>query len=113
MDALLLHCAHRWAHSGGATHTSLRKLERATDCDAADLRDTLRRLDTAGEIQLYCGRPQTLAGAADLATHANFVIVADWPRININRPRSGRRRNGTPLGTASPPPESRPSSRSR
>ncbi|MER6723111.1 DUF6042 family protein [Streptomyces halstedii] len=84
---LLLHCAHGWEHSDGATHTSLQGLEQATSLGEADLRDALHRLATAGEAQLYYGNPRTPTRAADLATRTSFVLVADWQRINSNRPR--------------------------
>lgn len=87
VDALLLYCAEGWQHSDGTTHTSLPRLGQATGCSAEDLRDALQRLDTAGEVQLRYGKPETLVPAADLPARAGFVLVVDWPNVNINRPR--------------------------
>ncbi|MEU5971949.1 DUF6042 family protein [Streptomyces globisporus] len=87
VEALLLHCARGWEHSGGATHISLRQLEQATDCSAADLRDALHSLGTAGEVQLYYGKTGASVRAADLPVRAVFELVADWSLINSNRPR--------------------------
>ncbi|MDT0614469.1 DUF6042 family protein [Streptomyces lancefieldiae] len=87
-DALLLFCAGGLRDSDDdATYTSLRKLEQATGHGAEDLRTALHRLATAGEMRLYHGNPETLVSATDLAVRASFVIVADWRRINGNRPR--------------------------
>jgi hypothetical protein len=86
-DALLLHCAHGWEHSDGVTYTSLRRLEQATSCSAGDLRDALHCLATAGEVQLHYGTSGTSVRAADLPVRAVFVLVVDWPQVNINRPR--------------------------
>ncbi|OEJ21781.1 hypothetical protein AR457_40820 [Streptomyces agglomeratus] len=85
-EAVLLHCASGWEHSA-ETITSLRHLEQATGLGVEDLRAALHHLTTAGEIQLYHANPRTLVSATDLAVHASFVIVADWQRINGNRPR--------------------------
>ncbi|MFE0737476.1 DUF6042 family protein [Streptomyces sp. NPDC058855] len=85
-EAVLLHCASGWAHSD-ETITSLRHLEQATGLGVEDLRAALHHLTTAAEIQLYHGKPRTLASTTGLAARASFVIVADWQRINGNRPR--------------------------
>ncbi|MFJ3941795.1 DUF6042 family protein [Streptomyces parvus] len=87
VEALLLHCAHGWEHSGGATHTSLRQLEQATGCSAADLRDALHRLSTAREVQLHYGKSGASVRTADLPVRTVFELVADWSLINSNRPR--------------------------
>ncbi|MEU2393433.1 DUF6042 family protein [Streptomyces sp. NPDC007369] len=85
-EAVLLHCAGEWAHSDEII-TSLRRLEQNTGVGVEDLRAALGHLATAGEIQCYHGQPRTLVSATGLAAHASFVIVADWQRINDNRPR--------------------------
>ncbi len=87
MEALLLHCARGWEHSGGATHTSLRQLEQATDSNAADLRDALHHLGAAGEVRLHYAKTGALVKAKDLPVRAVLELVTDWSLINSNRPR--------------------------
>jgi hypothetical protein len=86
-DALLLHCARGWEHGDETTYASLRELKQTAGICEEELRAALDRLATAGEIQLCLGKPRGLVSATDLAAHSHSAIVADWHRINGNRPR--------------------------